>query len=160
MADDKDEIVVKGKIKGKDIEIRLKKGRKPEGKKRRKKDKVKIKMGDNDLTPLIEGAGEDGIDLEWITAEENNIGGWTGVAPGFSLRVHCPPAEGAKPGDKPYVNVEIPEKTREKWKKLAKTAGGELPEPPEGEIRVPITKEEQKDLNDYFKDAELPKKLS
>jgi hypothetical protein len=159
MADDKDEVVVKGKIKGKEIEIKLKKGKKPEGKKRRKKDKIKIKVGDEDLTPLIEGAGEDGIELEWITAEENNIGGWTGVAPGFSLRVHCPSAEGATAGDKPYVNVEIPEKTREKWKKAAQ-AGGDLPPPPDGEIRVPITKEEQKDLNDYFKDRELPKKLS
>ena len=154
---DTDEIVVKGKIKGKEIEIKLKKGKK--GKKRRKKDNVKIKIGGDDFTPLIEGAGEDGIELEWITAEENNIGGWTGVAPGFSLRVHCPPQESAKPGDKPYVNVEIPEKTREKWKKFAKP-GSDFPEPPEGEIRVPITKEEQKDLNDYFKDPELPKKLS
>jgi hypothetical protein len=156
MADDKDEIVVKGKIEGKEFEIKLKKGKK--GKKRRKKDHVKIKVGDDDLTPFIEGAGEDGLEVEWITAEENNIGGWTGVASGFALRVHCPPAEGAKPGDTPYVNVEIPEKTREKWKKAAQ--GGVLPQPPDGEIRVPITKEQQKELNDYFKDSDLPKKLS
>jgi hypothetical protein len=47
---------------------------------------------------------------------------------------------------------------REKWKKAAK-AGGHLLEPPDGEIRVPISKEDQNSLNDYFKDRELPKKV-
>ena len=156
MADESEEIVVKGKIKGKDFEIKLKKGKK--GKKHRKKDKVKINLDGNDITGFIEeGADEDGVDVEWITAEENNIGGWTGVAGGFSLRVHCPPKDGAKPGDEPYVNVEIPEKARDKWKKFGKGLG--LPDPPDGEIKVPITKEQQTALNDYFKDPDLPKKL-
>jgi hypothetical protein len=155
MGDPTDEIVVKGKIKGKDFEIKLKKGKK--GKKHRKNDKVKINVDGNDLTGVIEeGADDEGLDVEWITTEKNDIGGWSGVAAGFALKVHCP-KEGAT-GDEPYVIIEIPEKAREKWKKFGKALG--LPDPPEGEVKVPITKEQQTALNDYFKDPELPKKLS
>lgn len=157
MADDDDEISVKGKISGKDFEIKLKKGKKGP-RNRRKKDRVKISFDNVELSVFMEGGGADGINLEWLTAEENKIGGWTGVAPGFSLRVHCPPATGAQPGDEPYVNVQISDKTREKWQDLSQATG--LPPPPKGEIRVPITKEQQTALNDYFKDGELPKKLS
>jgi len=155
MADPDDEIVVKGKLKDKEFEIKLKKGKK--GGKRRKKDRVKISLDDKDLSTFLEKGGDGGVDIEWITVEENNIGGWTGVAQGFSLKVHCPPAEGAKPGDHPYVKVEISEKAREKWKAGAGALG--LPEPPDGDIRVPITKEQQTALNDYLKDPELPRKI-
>ena len=125
-----------------------------------------IEFDGKNLTPLIAKAEkkekddddkDDKVRIEWIATEENNIGGWTGVAGGFALKVHCPDKDKPKKGDEPYVIVEIPEKAREQAKKYAKALG--FPELPEGEIRVPITEKEQTALNDYFKDPELPKLL-
>jgi len=174
MGDDKDDVVVKGKVKDSDgkeheIEIGLKKGAKEAGKKHREHDRIRIKVDGTDYTPLIIKAKgkkkkkgddkggeekEDEITVEWITSERNNIGGMSGIADNFALKVHCP--EPGDETDEPYVIIEISEKAREQAKK-AKDFG--FPTLPEGRLKVKITEKEQDKLNDYFKDPELPKKL-
>jgi len=166
------DISISGKIKDKDnkdhdIVIDLDKGKKNKEKdKPREQDKIKIKLDGTDYTGQIVKAKkkkkkkdkdddkDDDITIEWISSEENNLGGCTGVADNFSMRIHCHDAGSDK--EDPYIIIELTEKAREELKK-AKDFG--FPELPEGQIRVKITKKEQDKLNDYFNDPELPKKL-
>jgi hypothetical protein len=161
------DITINGKFKDGDktdheIEIEVTKGEKEAGKKRRKSDKIRIKVDGNDITSAIvkgkkikkKEKEDDEIDIDWISSEENNLGGWSGFTESFGLRVHCP-KEGAK-DDEPYVIIELTEKAHEEAKK-AKEA--KLPSLPEGEIRLKITEKDQKKLNKYFEDPELPKRV-
>ena len=167
MGDDKDDIVVKGKVKDSDgkeheTEIGLKKGAKEAGKKHREPDRIRIKVDGTDYTPMIIKAKkkkkaddkEDEITVEWISSERNGIGGMSGIASEFALKVHCP--EPNDDTDEPYVIIEISEKAHEQAKK-AKDLG--FPTLPEGRIKVKISEKDQDKLNDYFKDPDLPKKL-
>jgi hypothetical protein len=179
MADDKDEIVIKGKFKdgqGKehDIEIDIQKGKKKKKDKHRKPDRIHIKIDGNELTPFFhqgdkkekdgddqddEPKAGDGAEIEWITTEKNKIGGSTGVASGFALKVHCP--EKDKPGDEPYIIIEVPESARKKAKKHEgeEIPGiGKIPPLPE-EFRVKITEDDQTKINKYLDDPELPRRL-
>jgi hypothetical protein len=173
MGDDKDDIVVKGKIKDSDgkeheIEIGLKKGAKDPAKKHREPDRIRIEVDGNDYTSMIIKAKKkksdkeksdkpekpDEITVEWISSERNGIGGMSGIAADFALKVHCP--EPGDDTDEPYVIIEISEKAHEQAKK-AKDFG--FPTLPEGRIKVKISEKSQDKLNDYFKDPDLPRKL-
>lgn len=171
MGDDKDDIVVKGKIKDSDgkeheIEIGLKKGTKDPAKKHREPDRIRIEVDGTDYTSMIIKAKKkkkpedkekdkpDEITVEWISSERNGIGGMSGIAESFALKVHCP--EPGDDTDEPYVIIEISEKAHEQAKK-AKEFG--FPTLPEGRIKVKISEKTQDKLNDYFKDPDLPRKL-
>ncbi len=156
------DIVIKGKIKDDKgvehtIEIDLDKGEKEKGKKRRKADRVKILVNGTDFTKQIVRAkkkdkDEDGdIEIEWNSAERNGIGGFSGFADNFSLRVHCP--EKSDETDEPYIIVGLTEKAREQLKKAAALG---FPTLPEGAIKVKISHKDQDKMNDYFDDPELP----
>lgn len=175
-----DEIIIEGSDPWEDgagkkhkVKIELKKGKKDPAKKRRENDEICItlsgeKGGDEmDWTrfivkgdPVVKKKSFHGTD--WISSEENDLGGWTGISDDFALRVHCPKkndkGEKIDPTDKPYVEIGISEEAREALKK----AGGGTKLPPlgkDGSVKIPISEADQTALNDYFKDKELPKRL-
>lgn len=157
------------------VKIELKKGKKPDGKKRRDNDEICITFSgekgeeETDWTrfitkgdPEVKKKKFQGTD--WISSEENGLGGWTGISDNFALRVHCPKkndkGEQIDPKDKPSIEIGISDEAREALKK----AGGATKLPPlgkdgDGSVKIPISEADQTTLNDYFKDKELPKRL-
>jgi len=120
------------------------------------------------------------IQIRWKTSEKNGYGGSTGTADGFAIQVHCPEVTGEK--DTPHIIILISEGTRKRLKKAKELLGGsgDSEEAKEiakafgfpdgfpqwlldladgGELRIEITVEEQKKINKYFEDPELPREL-
>jgi uncharacterized OsmC-like protein len=180
---------INGKDKKKhSVEIKVKKGKKDEEGKRRKSDQIHIKVDGTDITEAIiqqsEGHKEDDskkkIKIRWKASEKNGYGGSTGTAESFAIQVHCPEEKGEK--DTPHIIIQISAGTRKKLKEakefaensktaemakeIAKAFGFpdgfpqwllDLAEG--GEFRIEITIEEQKKLNGYLDDPELPREL-
>jgi hypothetical protein len=178
-----DEIIIEGSEPWKDgagkkhkVKIKLKKGKKKDGKKRRDNDEICITFSGEDggeetdwTLFIVDGKAQVKEirfrDTDWISSEENDLGGWTGVSDNFALRVHCPKKDGQghqiDPADKPSVEIGISDEAREKLKKAA----GQTKLPPlgkdgDGSVKIPISEANQTALNDYFKDGQLPKRLS
>jgi len=147
-----------------EFKLKLTKGKKDDGKKRRDHDDIDIEadgIADNILLKLI-AAKIRSANLKWNAPEANNFGGWSGYCKEFGLQVHCK-ARKLKNGkddptdDPPYILIEIPEKERA----AAELAGKKLPDPLKFKFKGTEKEQhaEQDKLNDYLKDGELPQKV-
>jgi hypothetical protein len=163
------DIIIEGSITESDgtkheFKLKLTKGEKGDGKKRRDDDKIEVEASalmDKGWLAVIRSFISN-AKLKWNAPEANNFGGWSGYCKEFGLQVHCKRRKRADgtddpTDDPPYILIEIPEKQRA----AAEAAGQKIPDPLKFKFKGNDTEQhaEQDKINDYFKDGELPQKV-
>lgn len=160
------DIAIEGSITESDgtkheLKLKLTKGKKEDGKKRRDHDEIEIEASGLQDSILLKAIALviSNAKLKWNAPEANNFGGWSGYCKGFGLQVHCERKKLANgkddpADDPPYILIEIPEKAHD-------AAGDKLPDPLKFKFKGNEKEQhaEQDNINGYFKDGELPQKV-